>query len=152
MTQVLQILWYDFFALMLQRPKRMQVAALCYRGEGIDKEVLLVTSRGTGRWIIPKGWPMRGKNAAESARQEAWEEAGVIKGETNTTEIGRYTYDKTKASGWSYPVETIVYPLEVEALSKTFPEAHQRKRKWVKTSDAASLLQESELQAIVRQF
>ncbi len=152
MIRLLQTVWSDFFALLIQRPKRQQVAALCFRETGTEKEVLLITSRDTGRWIIPKGWPMRGKNAAESAMQEAWEEAGVIKGASNDNAIGSYTYDKKLDSGWSYPVETMVYSVEVEKLAKTFPEAHERKRKWVNLADAARMLQEHELQAIVRQF
>ncbi|HLL59899.1 MAG TPA: NUDIX domain-containing protein, partial [Allosphingosinicella sp.] len=62
------------------RPRRgpLQVAALPYRrGADGSVEVLLVTTRGTGRWMVPKGWPMRGKSHAEAAAQEAFEEAGV---------------------------------------------------------------------------
>ena len=72
--------WSEVLHPMLQRPKRLQVAALCYRRDGDSKEVLLVTSRGTGRWILPKGWPIDGLDAGEAALQEAWEEAGVRKG------------------------------------------------------------------------
>ena len=60
------------------RPERHQVAALCWRmGQGGAVEILLVTSRDTGRWVIPKGWPMDGKSASAAAAREAWEEAGV---------------------------------------------------------------------------
>jgi len=56
---------------------RTQFAALPFRVKEDKVQVLLITSRGTGRWIVPKGWPMEGKTPAESALQEAWEEAGV---------------------------------------------------------------------------
>ncbi|MFT4916896.1 MAG: 8-oxo-dGTP pyrophosphatase MutT (NUDIX family), partial [Yoonia sp.] len=108
------------------------------------------TSRGTGRWIIPKGWPIRGKNGSQSAMQEAWEEAGVREGTTGTTAIGSYTYDKQQSSGWSFPVETMVYPVAVETLEDEFPEVKHRERKWVSPRDAANLVQEPELKSILR--
>ncbi|WP_298262141.1 NUDIX hydrolase [uncultured Litoreibacter sp.] len=137
---------------MLQRPKRLQVAALCYRECDDGREVLLVTSRDSGRWILPKGWPIRGLSSAQAAKQEAWEEAGVSKGALADTAIGSYTYDKTLRGGLPVPVETHVYPLEVTNLKKDFPEAHQRKRKWVSTADAAGLVDESELKSILRDW
>jgi 8-oxo-dGTP pyrophosphatase MutT (NUDIX family) len=57
---------------------RTQFAALCYRVVKKKVKVLVISSRGTGRWIVPKGWPMDGKTPADAALQEAWEEAGVI--------------------------------------------------------------------------
>ena len=116
MISIFTSVWENVLEPLLQRPKRQQVAALCYRGVGKGKQVLLVTSRGTGRWIIPKGWPIRGKNGSQSAMQEAWEEAGVREGTTGTAAIGSYTYDKQQSSGWSFPVETMVYPVAVETL------------------------------------
>lgn len=62
------------------RESRPQYAAICYRRTGESScpiEILLITSRGTGRWVIPKGWPMGKKKPHEVASQEAWEEAGV---------------------------------------------------------------------------
>ena len=68
--------------LMFRRPERMQCAALCYRfkKKSLQPEMLVITSRDTGRWIIPKGWPMDGKKSHEVAAREAWEEAGVVVG------------------------------------------------------------------------
>ena len=142
--------WSEVLHPMLQRPKRLQVAALCYRRDGDSKEVLLVTSRGTGRWILPKGWPIDGLDAGEAALQEAWEEAGVRKGALDGTAIGSYTYDKTLKAGWSVEIDTLVYPVEVQDLHESFPEADQRKRKWVRPQDAANMVQEPELQSILR--
>lgn len=152
MTQFLSKIWGAFLAPMMQRPKRLQVAALCYRGAGDDKEVLLVTSRGTGRWIIPKGWPIRGLNSPQAALQEAWEEAGVKDSAATDQPIGAYSYQKTQDTGLDIPVEALVYPVEVEGLSEAFPESGERTRRWVRTDEAANLVNEPELKAILRDF
>jgi 8-oxo-dGTP pyrophosphatase MutT (NUDIX family) len=135
---------------MLQRPKKLQVAALCHRGEGEAREYLLVTSRDTGRWIIPKGWPIRGLKSNEAALQEAWEEAGVRNSRATAEPVGTYTYNKRQSTGLEIPVETLVYAVEVEDLSEKFPEAHQRTRKWVKADEAAEMVNEAELKSIFR--
>ncbi|SDX34642.1 NUDIX hydrolase [Litoreibacter albidus] len=152
MPHFLRQFWDSFLSPMLQRPKRFQVAALCYRESDDGRQVLLVTSRGTGRWIIPKGWPIRGLSSAQAAKQEAWEEAGVSKGSMADTSIGTYTYDKTLRNGLPVPVEAHVYPFEVKNLKKDFPEASERERKWVSPSDAAGLVQEQELKSILRDW
>jgi len=72
---------------------RIQFAALCYRVKKGKIQILLVTSRGTGRWIVPKGWPMEGKTPAKSALTEAWEEGGV-NGKTAGDCVGVYSYAK----------------------------------------------------------
>ncbi|WP_323370702.1 NUDIX hydrolase [Sulfitobacter sp. F26204] len=135
---------------MLRRPKRLQVAALCHRGTGKNKEYLLVTSRDTGRWIIPKGWPIRGLKSNEAALQEAWEEAGVQNSNATSEPVGAYTYQKRQSTGLKIPVETLVYSVAVNELSESFPEAHQRKRKWVKADAAAEMVNEAELKSIFR--
>lgn len=150
MIRHVRLAWDEFLRPMLQRPPRLQVAALCYRRTGGEKEVLLVTSRGTGRWIIPKGWPMRGKDSAGAALQEAWEEAGVRSRAVPKKAIGRYTYEKTHDDGWGGPVETLVYPVPVEELAADFPEASERKRMWVSPDEAANMVREPELQDILR--
>ena len=142
--------WKNILTPFFQRPKRQQVAALCYRGAGEGKEVLLITSRDTGRWIIPKGWPIRGKNGPQSAMQEAWEEAGVREGTSIGDAIGSYTYEKRQNSGWSFPVETMVYPVSVEKIEDDFPEVKQRQRKWFRPAEAANLVHEAELKTILR--
>ncbi len=111
----------------------------------------MITSRGTGRWIIPKGWPMAGKSSAETVLQEAWEEAGV-RGRAEAEPVGSYSYDKGLSSGWSVSVETTVYAVEVEELSDDFPEAHQRRRKWVSPAEAAGMVKEPELQELLANF
>ena len=146
-----QSAWDDYLRPMFQRPHRVQVAALCYRKTKSGKKVLLVTSRGTGRWIIPKGWPIRGKGSAQAAMQEAWEEAGV-RGRAKDAAIGSYTYAKTHDSGWAEPVEAAVYPVRVEALADDFPECRERQRRWVTPDEAANLVDEPELRDILREL
>jgi len=150
MNTALQTVWDQFLSPMLQRPKKLQVAALCHRGEGEAREYLLVTSRDTGRWIIPKGWPIRGLKSNEAALQEAWEEAGVRNSRATAEPVGTYTYNKRQSTGLEIPVETLVYAVEVEDLSEKFPEAHQRTRKWVKADEAAEMVNEAELKSIFR--
>ena len=150
MIRQIRGIWDSFLSPMLQRPKRLQVAALCFRNQGDDRQVLLVTSRDTGRWIIPKGWPIRGLSSSEAARQEAWEEAGVSEGQMAAKSIRTYTYDKTLSSGLPVAVETMVYSFEVENLKDDFPESQERRRKWFSPSDAASLVRERELKSIFR--
>ncbi|WP_272009461.1 NUDIX hydrolase [Roseovarius sp. ZX-A-9] len=149
MIRFLSAAWGDYVRPMFQRPKRLQVAALCHRGAGKETEVLLVTSRGTGRWIIPKGWPIRGLDSPQAALREAWEEAGVSGTAANRNPIGSYSYDKIMPAGLAVPVETLVYSVEVEKTATRFPEAHQRRRKWMSPSAAAELVNEVELKAIL---
>ncbi len=139
-----------FLGPLFRRPKHLQMAALCHRGHGAAKEYLLVTSRDTGRWIIPKGWPIRGLSANETALREAWEEAGVAEGEASDEPIGIYTYDKRRDNGFSVPVETLVYSVSVQDVADDYPEVDQRDRTWVNASEAAKMVQEPELKAILR--
>ena len=152
MKHQLKSYWATLFQPMLQRPKRVQLAALCHRSGPDGPEVLLVTSRDTGRWIIPKGWPIPGKDSAGAALQEAWEEGGVSDAVALTDPIGSYTYDKGLRGGNSVAVETFVYAAEVVALSDTYPEAHQRRRAWMSPEAAADCVDEPELKAILRAF
>lgn len=130
-----------------KRPPAMQVAALCLDPE--TGKVLLITSRGTGRWIIPKGWPMEGRTLPAAAALEAWEEAGA-EGRIGREEIGRYSYDKDQDSGFAVPVEVRVYPLHVTRLSGDFPESAQRTRRWFTPQDAIRMVAEPGLKALLR--
>ena len=137
---------------MLRRPPQLQVAALCTRaGPEGEVEVLLVTSRGTGRWILPKGWPMPGRSLSEAAAQEAWEEAGV-QGTAEQESLGQYDAQKVTDSGLSQPCTVHVYRLRVDALAEQFPEAGQRRRRWVGLRMAIDLVQEPGLKALLRRL
>ena len=132
-----------------RRPPALQVGALCLQAE--TGSVLLVTSRGTGRWIIPKGWPMDGRSVGGAALREAWEEAGV-RGEVEETAFGRYSYDKKLTKGLSAPVEVQVHLVRVEGLDKNFPERKQRQRRWFTPAEAAELVDEAGLARLLRRL
>ena len=150
MTGVFRRAWTEMLLPILQRPKRLQVAALCYRQTPKGKQVLLITSRDTGRWIVPKGWPIEGMDGPESALQEAWEEAGVKQADIEEKPIGIYRYNKGMDNGLTIPVITQVYLTKVRHIEDEYPEADERRRKWVSPADAATMVNEPELQNILR--
>ena len=130
---------------------RTQFAALCYRIVKDKPEFLMVTSRGTGRWIIPKGWPADGKTPIESALAEAWEEAGV-KGRVTGSCLGLFSYHKSLPKADGLPCVAMVYPVRVKALADTYPEKNERKRKWMSPKKAAARVEDAELAQILRTF
>lgn len=131
---------------------RTQFAALCYRMKNDKVQVLLVTSRRSGRWIVPKGWPMDGKTPAESAAQEAWEEAGVL-GSADSRPLGLFSYNKMlDAEDTGLPCVAMIYGVKVKSLARDYPEASQRRRKWVSRKKAATLVDEPELSRILLDF
>jgi len=127
-----------------------QYAALPWRkANGV--EILLITSRETRRWVIPKGWPMEGHAAAESAAQEAYEEAGV-RGQTTAKAVGHYGYSKRMRGGGKKRFRVEVFALEVTEVLDLWPEAHERTRQWLSPHEAAARVNEPELAAIIRTF
>jgi 8-oxo-dGTP pyrophosphatase MutT (NUDIX family) len=130
---------------------RTQFAALCYRMTNDKPEILLVTSRGSGRWILPKGWPIPGKTPGECALIEAWEEAGV-RGKAHEQCLGLFSYNKSTDPSNSLPCLGLVFPVKVRSLANDYPEADQRKRKWMRPKKAAARVDEPELAAILRHF
>jgi 8-oxo-dGTP pyrophosphatase MutT (NUDIX family) len=129
-----------------------QYAALPWRrlADG-SLRVLLVTSRETRRWVIPKGWPMTGRSPAQAAAQEAYEEAGVV-GEVRDKPLGAYGYGKRLRDGAVQGVQVVVYALEVYVEQLAFPEQGQRDKLWTGPLEAADLVDEPELQALLREF
>ena len=128
-----------------------QVGALCF--QIIPKEnpkVLLITSRRSQRWIIPKGWPIKGLKSYKVAEQEAFEEAGAS-GTAFDFCLGSYSYIKKLDQSLRKCV-VYVYPLKVENLISDYDEAHERSRKWVNISNATELLSEPELKDILKNF
>lgn len=130
---------------------RTQFAALCYRTVKAKPEFLLITSRGTKRWIVPKGWPMEGKTAPACALREAYEEAGVI-GRAAAHPLGVYPYMKLMDDGAEVPCAALVYPVRVSALRAEFPEAEQRRRKWYRRKKAARKVDEPALSRLILEF
>ncbi|WP_371225948.1 NUDIX hydrolase [Roseovarius sp. 2305UL8-3] len=134
-----------------KRDVRTQFSALCYRMVRGRPEILLITSRRSGRWILPKGWPMDGKTPSESAMIEAWEEAGVI-GKVSPKCLGLYSYHKEISPEEDLPCVAMVYPIRVKSLASKYPEAGERKRKWLRPKQAAERVAEPELAHILRKF
>ncbi|WP_147180221.1 NUDIX hydrolase [Sphingomonas psychrolutea] len=139
--------------LMLRRPPRQQYAALCFRKRKKQPapEVLLLTSRDTGRWVIPKGWPMPGKKSHIVAEREAYEEAGV-RGKVEREPIGYYSYQKGMNGGLKINCRVQVHALEVKQMLKDFPEKGTRRLEWVNCEEAASRVQEPELKVLFHIF
>lgn len=134
-----------------KRALRTQFGALCYRMRDGAPEVLLITSRGSGRWIVPKGWPMDGKTPVECAVTEAWEEAGVI-GKGFNKSLGLFSYQKVVEEEGELPCVAMVYPVKVKELARKYPERSERKRKWLSPKRAAERVDEPELVHILEQF
>jgi len=130
---------------------RTQFGALCYRVRDDKVQVLLITSKNTGRWIVPKGWPIDGTSPAEAARTEAWEEAGVD-GTVFGTCLGIYSYVKSGGGAPRLPCVVAVFPVRVARLATEFPEARKRKRKWFSLKKAAAAVGEPELRRLLQGF
>lgn len=129
-----------------------QIAALPYRHESDGSvRVLLITSRDTKRWVLPKGNPIRGIDPHLAAAQEAYEEAGIT-GIACPSAIGRYPYDKRRANGTAQHTLVDVYPLSFIAQAERWPEMHERTTEWFTPADAANLVDETELGAIIAAF
>ncbi len=129
-----------------------QVAALPYRdGPGGSPEVLLITSRGTRRWVLPKGNPIRGLSAHLAAAHEAFEEAG-ISGIAGAEPLGSYGYDKVRRNGTTRAARVEVFPLAVHGRADDWPEQHERDSRWFSLRDAAAAVEEPELKAIIAAF
>ncbi len=131
--------------------KRRQVAALPWRGEGADLRILLVSSRETRRWVIPKGWPMKDKADYLAAAQEAYEEAG-LDGEILEKPAGDYDYLKRFKSGAAKLVKVDVYPMHVTGEHETWPEKGQRTLQWMTPVEAALSVQEPQLRDLIARF
>lgn len=130
---------------------RLQYAALPYRlTQNGEVEVLLVTSRRTRRWIIPKGWPIKGLRPEGSAAQEAFEEAGIL-GKVDGRPVGTYTYQKRlKETSGVVSCKVHVFQLRVEREMAVWPETGQRELRWLASNDAADLVSDAGLKAIIR--
>lgn len=129
---------------------RAQFAALPFRVSQGKVQICLVTSRGRGRWILPKGWPMDGRSPWAAAEREAFEEAGV-KGKAYETPLGLYFYEKQHAKA-EYPCLAMVYPLKVKETLSKWPESKERRRRWFSRKKAAQKVDEFELKRMILDF
>jgi 8-oxo-dGTP pyrophosphatase MutT (NUDIX family) len=128
-----------------------QYAALCHRAVKGKVAVLLVSSRDTGRWVLPKGWPIYGLQPHEAAAREAFEEAGV-EGIVDPDPLGCFDYDKRLADTTVQPCRVTVFAIRVKRLLNDFPEKGQRTRKWFRPQKAALKVHEPQLQALLAGF
>jgi 8-oxo-dGTP pyrophosphatase MutT (NUDIX family) len=133
-----------------EKASRLQCAALPYRRlANAAIEVMLITSRDTGRWVIPKGWQGAGLAAQHSAEREAREEGGVV-GRMGDRPIGHYQYKKRLADGSSVPCLVEVFAMEVERQLKSWPERKERHTRWFVLQEAADAVDEPELATMIR--
>ena len=133
--------------------KRRQYGALPYRLRAGSRrpQFMLITSRENRRWVIPKGWPKKGKSPQSSAAREAFEEAGV-RGAVAKRAVGSFSYEKRLKSGAVVLCDVHVFPLEVRRQSKQWPEKQERVVKWLSASQAAEKVDEPRLGQIIRRL
>jgi 8-oxo-dGTP pyrophosphatase MutT (NUDIX family) len=129
----------------------IQYAALPWRIVRRQVQVLLITSRGTGRWVIPKGWPMRGLKPQDAAAMEASEEAGLV-GQIEDHPIGSYHYLKQLRHGRDVDVQVIVFPFHVTYQADDWKEHGQRTFEWVRYQRAALMVAEPALRRLIIDF
>lgn len=134
-----------------KREVRTQFGALCWRKHRDGVEVILITSRRSKRWILPKGWPVDGATPSEAAAAEAWEEAGVV-GKVQPTVTGMFSYAKVLDDSTRLPCLVAVFPLKVRSVSDNWPERQERRRKWFSLKKAASLVDNPELAVLLKNF
>ena len=127
----------------------LQFAALPWRiSEGGTRQIMLLSSRETHRWVIPKGWPIKGRKPAEVASQEAYEEAGLIGQVVGKRPLGNYHYEKRLAKR-AIICEVRVFLFRVERQLDEWPEKGERESKWVEAKDAVALVDEGGLAEII---
>jgi predicted phosphate transport protein (TIGR00153 family) len=113
--------------------------------------VLLVTSRETRRWVVPKGNPIRGLSGHQAAAQEAYEEAGVV-GITCPAPLGHFHYDKRKRDGSVQPANVALYPVAVVEQLADWPERAERETRWFDLETARDVVTEPELKRLIGGF
>lgn len=129
-----------------------QIAALPLRWDEQGRlRVLMVTSRDTGRWVMPKGWTMEGKKPWRAAEIEALEEAGVT-GHVSRVPIGEYRYDKVLGGGDSLRCRVTLFPMMVEGVKRRWKERHERRRRWFSVKGAARAVAEPGLVDILSEL
>ncbi|MEP3437870.1 MAG: NUDIX hydrolase [Hoeflea sp.] len=129
---------------------KRQAAAAVFRGSGVSRELMLITSRDTGRWIVPKGWIERGEDGPAAAIREAWEESGVIGEVLPGGPVGHYRYVKQRTRRRDAICDVDVYLVRLHELKDHWPEMDQRRRKWFPVATAIGLVGEDGLKDVIR--
>lgn len=130
---------------------RVQYGAIPFRLKDGGVEVMLLTSRETKRWVVPKGWPMKSRKPHAAAAREAYEEGGLV-GEIGRLPIGSYTYDKRLKSRDTVPCRVELFPFEVRRQLKRWPEKGEREVRWFSPEEAAEAVDEQDLGTLIRQI
>lgn len=138
---------FDFFS----PPLCLQIGALCFRDTPKGREILLITSRRGKRWILPKGNPIKGLSNAQTALQEAFEEAGV-RGNISKEPIGKVRTAKNNGNGFRIKIDLIIYELEVSVQESIFPEKGQRKVMWLPIQEAIELCDEDSISFLLESW
>jgi 8-oxo-dGTP pyrophosphatase MutT (NUDIX family) len=130
--------------------KAKQIAALPFRTKSAQLRILLITTRGKGRWSVPKGWPMRGKRPHRAAAVEAYEEAG-LRGRVSSRAIGSFRHSKRKGKR-KIILDVKLFPLKVKKRHRRWPERGQRRAIWLPVAKAARRVQRPELRQLIERF
>lgn len=136
---------------LFRRPARLQIAALCYRFCDGKLEVLLVTSRSSRRWILPKGWPIMKRKAHRTAGIEAYEEAGIV-GKVSKKPFDSFKSYKGHRGGLRIRTNIMVYPVAVKDQLDEFPEVGQRDIAWMPIDEAIKKADEPGLSRLLVRF
>ena len=136
-------------AIFQRRTIYLQVGALALREGPSGREVLMISSRGRGVWLLPKGWPMKNKTLPQSAATEAWEEAG-LRGTISEEPCGQYLYHKTREAGFGQWCEVLIYPITDVTLAEDYPEKGLRERRWIGLAQACAEAGEPELRKFLK--
>jgi len=123
-----------------------QSAVIPYRKKDGQLQILLITSIRKKRWIIPKGFIEFNLSAFESAKKEAYEEAGII-GANETIELGNFKIDK-----YGGDVLIKVYSMEVVEEHEDYSEKNLRKRKWFSLDEAIKKIETPEIANMIRKL
>jgi 8-oxo-dGTP pyrophosphatase MutT (NUDIX family) len=134
-----------------ERAARRQSAALPVLIEDGALRIVLVTSRETRRWVVPKGWIEPGEAPHLGAAREALEEAG-LEGEAEPEPLGAYDYPKRLSSGALRPTEVLVFRFRVARLLPDWRERAQRERRLFSPAEAAGLVAEPGLAELIRRL
>ncbi len=131
--------------------ENVQYAALPWRMVDGVLEVLLITTRNTRRWIVPKGWPIAEYTPQDCAAYEALEEAGVS-GIIDVEAVGAFHYDKLRKSGEVLACKVYVFPMKVTRHRRRWPEKSARDCEWCSVDEAVSRVKETGLRRLIKKF
>jgi 8-oxo-dGTP pyrophosphatase MutT (NUDIX family) len=130
-----------------RRPLQVGAVPWCRRA-GSKLEVLLITSRRSGKWIVPRGWTSRLRRLPRSAKREALEEAGV-RGFISREPIGHVDLPKDYRLAGTIQWRLALFSLEVTDVLETWKETGQRQRQWFSPEEAAKLVSPPEVGALI---